>query len=226
MSAPNYGASDHYLGVDGERYFAWQNSSARIGGQIEALKFREYIRPSDCVLDFGCAGGFTLKNLQCTRRVGVEINPAARRVAKENGVEVYAATSEVPDFIADVVISNHVLEHVPYPVEALRELRSKLKPAGKFVLVVPLDDWRTQKVYDPTDINHHLHTWTPQLLGNTLQEAGFDPRNLSVRVFTHAWFPGSHGWFGKVPQSMFDGLCWAFAAMVRRRQLISIYQNV
>jgi SAM-dependent methyltransferase len=225
ITEPGYGGSNHYLGTEGERYFAWQNSRANIGGRIEALKFRAHIKPSDCVLDFGCAAGFTLKNLQCARRLGVEINPAARRAAVETGIEVYATAAEVPDGVADVVISNHALEHVPYPVEALRQLRAKLKPAGELVLVLPLDDWRTQKVYDPADINHHLHTWTPQLLGNTMQEAGFDPRNIQIRVFTHAWFPGSHSCFGKIPQGLFDGLCWIFATMIRRRQLIAVYQS-
>src|SRR6516225_1105943 len=128
MTIPEYGASDHYLGTKGERYFAWQNSRAHIGGQIEALKFRSYVQSSDCILDFGCAAGFTLKHLHCRRSIGVEVNPAARIEAARNGVEVYATIAEVPDGIADVVISNHTLEHVPFPVEALREVRTKLKP--------------------------------------------------------------------------------------------------
>jgi hypothetical protein len=62
-------------------------------------------------------------------------------------------------------------------------------------------------------------------LGNTMQEAGFDPRCFRIRVFTHAWFPGSHGCFGKIPQSLFDSLCWMFATVARRRQLIVVYQS-
>ena len=226
MSTPNYGTSDHYLGDEGERYFLWQNSLAQVGGRIEALKFRRYIHPSNCVLDFGCAAGFTLRNIPCARRLGIEINPAARRIALKNGIEVYATTSEVPDAVADVIISNHALEHIPYPIQALRELRAKLKPAGRLVLVVPLDDWRTQKIYDPSDINHHLYTWTPQLLGNAMQEAGFNHRKLNIRVLTHAWFPGSHSCFERIPQNLFDCLCWIFAIMVRRRQLVVVYESV
>jgi SAM-dependent methyltransferase len=224
MSPPSYGTSNHYLGSEGERYFAWQNSFAQIGGRIEARKFCHFIRHSDCVLDFGCAAGYTLKNIDCTRRLGVEINPAARRLATENGVEVYATTSELPDAVADVVISNHALEHVPFPIEALRQLRAKMKADGKLILVLPLDDWRNQTRYNPGDINHHLHTWTPQLLGNTMQEAGFDPSRIDIRVFTHAWFPGAFRWFGKIPDVIFDSLCWVFATLMRRRELILVYR--
>jgi SAM-dependent methyltransferase len=221
LTKPNYGVSDRYIGREGEEYFAWQNSLAHVGGRIEAGKFAPYIQPSDCVLDFGCGGGYTLKYLHCARRLGVEINPAARGIATQNGIEVYASVAEIENATVDVLISNHAIEHVPYPIEAIRALRTKLKPGGSFVLVLPLDDWRNQRRYLATDINHHLHTWTPQLLGNTLAEAGFDPNLFEIHILTHAWFPGAHKVFSKVPNKMFDVLCALFSMMVRRRQLVA-----
>ena len=55
--------------------------------------------------------------------------------------------------------------------------------------MLPIEDFREKRnqEWDANDPNHHLHTWTPLLFGNTLAEAGFIPREL--RVVTHAWHP-------------------------------------
>ena len=217
-SAPDYGTSDHYLGEKGEAYFAWQRGAGDFGGRINAHKFDRLIKASDTVLDFGCGGGFLLRNLRCARRVGVEINPAARRAAIDNGIECYATIAEVPDGIADVIVSDHALEHVPYPIGALRELRSKLRD-GVLSLCVPHGNYREERRYDPADQNHHLHSWTAQTLGNTLHEAGYELVSIGNR--THAW-PGN--WtvacYGRLPLWLFDAVCWSYGALTGKGQQV------
>jgi SAM-dependent methyltransferase len=208
---PAYGTSEHYLGEKGEEYFAWQRQGGLFAARINAHKFADHIRPEHTVLDFGCGGGFLLKTLTCARRIGVEINPVARRQAVELGVECYGQICEVPHGIADVIVSDHALEHVPFPIGALRELKGKLRPNGVLALVVPIDNWRRQRRYNPADRNHHLHTWTPQLMGNTLVEAGFEV--LSVRARTFAW-PGN--WtvaaYGRLPFWLFSWVCYLYGS--------------
>jgi SAM-dependent methyltransferase len=222
LSPTLIGGSEHYRGEAGSRYFDWQDKNGEVSGKIEARKFKAYVKASDAVLDFGCGGGHVLRNLNCARRIGVEINPAARSVAVRGGVECHESASDVPDNSFDVVISNHALEHVPFPVATIRALRSKLKTSGVLMLCVPIDDWRTQQKYDRQDINHHLHTWTPQLLGNTLFEAGFTPEQFSIRLLTHAWFPGTARVYGKLPELIFDSLCQVFAVLTKQRQLLAV----
>jgi SAM-dependent methyltransferase len=222
LSPTLVGASEHYRGEAGSRYFDWQNKNCEVTGKIEARKFKAYVKSTDTVLDFGCGGGHVLRNLECARRVGVEINPAARSVATQEGIECYESTSDVQDNSFDVVISNHALEHVQFPISVLRALRSKLRPAGVLVLCVPIDDWRAQQQYDRQDMSHHLHTWTPQLLGNTLFEAGFAPEQFSIRVLTHAWFPGAARVYKYPPKSLFDIFCFLTAVVTKRRQLLAV----
>src|SRR3990172_4969425 len=119
MGGPNYGASDHYLGEKGEAYLAWQDAGGVLNGEIESRKFRRLIQAEDTVLDFGCGAGNLLRALRCARKIGVEVNPAALQKCREAGIECHADLAAVPDGIADVIVSNHALEHVPAPVEAL-----------------------------------------------------------------------------------------------------------
>jgi SAM-dependent methyltransferase len=222
MLESTHGESDHYKGAAGSRYFEWQNRNAGVTGKIEARKFLAYVKPTDAVLDFGCGGGHVLRNLNCARRIGVEINPAARKVAAEAGIECHDSIASIGDNSLDVVISNHALEHVVAPIFTLKALLSKLKPSGFLVLCVPLDDWRSQVSYVSEDVNHHLHTWTPQLLGNSLFEVGLPPEQFSITLLTHAWFPGAAQVFGKVPEFLFDLLCRVFAIVRKRRQLLAV----
>jgi SAM-dependent methyltransferase len=220
-TAAPVGASTHYLGQSGVDYFAFQHQGGLLRGQLNArTKFARFIRPSDVVLDFGCGGGTLLRSLECARRIGVEINPVARAEAGSHGLEVFETAAGVPDGIADVLVSNHALEHVTNPIATLQALRTKLKAGGKLVLVVPLDDWRAQRSYNPKDIDHHLYTWTPRLLGNLLSEAGYVVKDITI--LTHAWFPNWPRWIGRLPVWAFDAWCWAYSIYARRRQLVAV----
>lgn len=117
----------------------------------------------------------------------------------------------MPDAVADVVVTDHALEHVPFPIGALRELRSKIKPGGILSLVVPIDNWRHHKRFDPNDVNHHLHTWTPQLMGNSLVEAGYEILSIWARIL--AW-PGNRtvATYGRLPYWMFRAICSVYGA--------------
>jgi SAM-dependent methyltransferase len=218
MSVKEYGASDHYQSAKGAEYLAYQKQFST-GAVLEARKFALHIGRNDRVLDFGCGGGWILRHLDCSERVGVELNEAAHNFCRGNGVHVHRTLDEVAAGDFDVAISNHCLEHVPCPVEALRGICSKLRPSGKLVLALPLDDWRVQQDFTGKDIDHHLHTWTPRLLANTLVEAGFTVE--SVTVLAYAWPPGWQKLMKILPSPAFDAFCWLMAVAKKRRQLVA-----
>jgi 2-polyprenyl-3-methyl-5-hydroxy-6-metoxy-1,4-benzoquinol methylase len=219
----SYGQSPRYSGEAGEKYFEYQNSRGELGGRLTAKRLQSYIAPTDSVLDFGCGGGWLLKALTCRSKIGVEPNPSARIQCESNGVLAVAQIAEVHEKV-DVVISNHSLEHVPYPIEALRQMRALLREEGRLVLVTPIDDWRMQSRYVPDEINHHLHTWNPQLIGNTLAEAGFRPK--SIHILTKAWPPRVEALHRLLPAPIFEVACSVWGAIRLRRQLVAIAEPV
>ena len=105
----------HYGGQLGTKYFAWQGQGGELSAQIERTKFERWTSSDTAVVDFGCGAGHLLELLPARRRLGVEPNESARLVAQERGLNVVASTSEVPEQSADVVISNHALEHTLAP---------------------------------------------------------------------------------------------------------------
>lgn len=164
-------------------YFSWQKNIGAFGGQANLTKFADYIRPTDKVFDFGCGGGFLLSNIQCAEKIGVEINPSARENASGLGITTYPEVKDVSDEWADIIVSNHALEHVDHPYSVLKELFTKLRPGGKIVFVIPCESYVQE--YKEEDINQHLYTWSPLNLGNLFTHAGF--KVLESKKYMHKW---------------------------------------
>lgn len=181
-----------YTGDKGKAYAIerGQDNLNHLGDKIQASLFLKHLKPDDDVLDFGCGNGSIAKQIvPHTKSIcGLEVNLYPRALAVGQGLTVYGTIAEIPDEVQfDVIISNHVFEHVVNVVETLQELRKRVRPGGRMILILPLDDWRQKSNanWHASDPNHHLHTWTPLLIGNTLAEAGFQPQ--AIRVLTFAW---------------------------------------
>ncbi len=147
--------------------------------------YQPYVGPQDLVVDFGCGGGFLLKELACKEKCGIEINPVARENAKKIGIKAVASAEDLAVGTADVVISSHALEHTFDPLGILVKLKGLLKPGGRLVLVTPFErdvNWQ------PNDINQHLFTWSPMNLGNLATKAGFVVE--TCEVVYHRFPPG------------------------------------
>ena len=214
--------ADTYKGDQGAKYFEYQRGIGTMVGRLNARMFEPFLEPDDVVLDFGCGAGSLLNALDTARKIGIEPNDSARRECLAAGLECLASPTEVPDASVDVVITNHVLEHVPYPIGALRELRRILKPSGKLLICVPIDDWRAQRRFDERDPNHHLQTWTPLLLGNTLHEAGFRFDRGDIRVVTEAWPPRIETLERILPGRVLNVTMRLWSMLRNRRQILAI----
>lgn len=155
-------------------------------------------------LDFGAGSGYMT---ELARRLGykvsaVEESRGAREFIKEiiSEVEVYVAIQELEGRKKkfDVVSTMHVIEHVPYPVEVLKNIHSILSPEGILIVVVPnldrayyrfgevgkeiedLIDWNgISNGYCASDFPpHHLTRFKTETIKKALKLSGF--RNVAI----------------------------------------------
>ena len=138
--------SEHYRGQRGEQYSALKQSDpSHPGYAVDFAYFRPYLKDSDTILDFGCGNGGILRLAVplVTRADGLEVNPASRKSSLNEEFMVYASLDDLPlRPTYDVIMSNHVLEHVRDVCGTLERLRRSLKPGGRIVLKLPIDDAR------------------------------------------------------------------------------------
>lgn len=187
----------------GREYLDWHTPIGEFGGWANRIKFEKWLSRDLDVLDFGCGGGWLLANLPGRQKLGVEVNPEARRTAETLGVPTAADLAGVPAESFDRAISNNALEHVQNPLSILCQLLEKLRPGGVLILVVPCETFRIRfRLKDP---NHHLFSWSPQAIANLTQDAGF--RVLSSEPFIHKWPPRFQMWAKLLGPSLFHLLC-------------------
>lgn len=217
--------ASHYEGEAGEKYAKGREQDAlnHLGYQLQKKFFIPFLDKNMRVLDFGCGNGSLAKALapHVSSIEGVEINQFPRNLARgKQQLEVYASLDCLPsDGKYDAIISNHVLEHIPNVIDTLKILHSHLVPHGIFVTMLPIEDFRSRdnREWREDDKNHHLHTWTPLLFGNTLTEAGFFPKQL--KVITHAWSPKL---FFLGDNWLQDLACLLLSVLLKRRQLLAV----
>ena len=185
------------------KYLDWHTPIGEFGGWANRIKFEPWLSPELDVLDFGCGAGSLLANVPGRRKLGVEINPEARRAAQNLGVPTVPDLGQVYPASFDRVISNNALEHVLNPYPALCQIREKLRPGGLLILVVPCETIRIR--FRQNDPNHHLFSWSPQAIANLAQDAGF--RVLSCEPFIHKWPPRFEMWSKLLGSSLFHLLC-------------------
>lgn len=201
-----------------DKYYAWQRKLGRFGGTIDLWKFEKLIKKSDTVLDFGCGGGYILENLKCKSKYGIEINPIAIKETEGKNIKIYRSIAQIPTNLKfDKIISHHALEHTEEPFRIIKDLRKYLSTDGLMIFVVPMDDWRIQKKYNPKDINQHLYAWTPLILGNLFAHAGYKIKE--IKIITHAWIPFSDFFYPLLPKFVYLPLCKIWSILTFNRQI-------
>jgi 2-polyprenyl-3-methyl-5-hydroxy-6-metoxy-1,4-benzoquinol methylase len=149
------------------------------------------------LLEVGCSTGELLLAANSTFEVtGVEADAAASAAARARGVACVTGTlfdAQFPPERFDAAALYHVIEHLPSPTTAVRELQRIIKPGGWLALEAPNiatvwfhllgARWR-QFIPD------HLFFFTPQTLTRLCEEQGFAVREvrsvgkaMSVRLF-------------------------------------------
>lgn len=133
-----YACEDRY--VHQNALIRWA-ANKRADSIVEALK----LRPNERVLDVGCGSGYVIKRMRASHMIGVDLSDTALKMARQNlvGMEnvslVKADAASLPfdDCSFDKIVCADVLEHVPDPRNAMREIERVANRGATIIIALP-----------------------------------------------------------------------------------------
>lgn len=176
----------------------WKVFITKIGRKIIGSYTAEIIDQSvGKVLDIGCGSGYLLQSLKqkgCGV-FGVEANRNSVNICNNLGLTVFHGTLEeahYPDCFFDVVVLSQVLEHLPSPKKALKEIWRILKIGGKIFIYMPNPKGYIAvifgKYWHGWHIPFHFYALTIETIRKLAAETGFSVNKISTvtptRFFT------------------------------------------
>ncbi len=135
------------------------------------------------LLEVGSSLGYLLQAFKGDGWEVLGVEPyyqAYRHSREELGLDVVNAileTAGIADASFDVVLLNHVIEHVDDPLQTLCEVNRVLKPGGHFVIETPRYDTLMFKLMGRRErslsCNGHIYFFTTESLRKLYEMAGF-----------------------------------------------------
>lgn len=172
-------------------------------------------------LEVGCGSGWFSQHLQKNgwRMKAIEPSSTAAERARAQGVDVWCGSlqnyhSSPERFQA--VFSWMVLEHLPFPQDALKAFHQWLKPNGILVFSVPnhasLDRLLFGRFWVGYDGPRHFQHFEPKRLRELLADSGFD----EIRIIHQ---PNLQYWFGSLKAVLMTLLSCCFSKQELQHQI-------
>ena len=108
----------------------------------------------------------------------VQLNPEQLRFGSYASIDFVSEADAipVPDASFEVILCTEVLEHVPEPINVIREFGRILAPGGRLILTAPLGSGIHQEPY------HFYGGYTPYWYRRFLTEAGFQSIEIAANA--------------------------------------------
>lgn len=187
-------------------YHAAPAPPAPIARYEEWLQHAELLVGCGRLLEIGAGrGGFVRAALgRSWSTHATELSQAGLHALRELGTTVFEGDvleARYPDGHFDLVVSIEVLEHVPKPLEHLREMRRITRPGGLLLLTTPNFGGLSRRMFGlkwRAVAGEHLGYFEPRTLAAALGRAGYavaDVRSRTLDVST---------WRAGRPSATFD----------------------
>ena len=150
--------------VNHREHFLDKTEKAKIDRYVEicAQFYNLHINSiADKVLDVGASDGQLINHIKCDSYYAIDIKPAAKFVQKGTIMGIAESTF-------NVVVYNHVFEHLINPSLELQQIHKVLKYQGKLILNVPYftAPWAWE-------LEGHYHMYNEKNLSRLLELHGF-----------------------------------------------------
>jgi 2-polyprenyl-3-methyl-5-hydroxy-6-metoxy-1,4-benzoquinol methylase len=164
-----------------------------LSGIKEITGYLEELKPQK-ILDIGCGLGWLLSFLNDDwDKYGVEVSKFASSHAQQYGNVFNGILEDFPDSGKfDVIVMNHVIEHVENPIQVLNKIRDMLSDTGIFIIGTPDFDSAAARRYgnnfrllhDPT----HISLFSSDSMHRCLRDCGFNIMRVEYPYFDTPYF--------------------------------------
>jgi 2-polyprenyl-3-methyl-5-hydroxy-6-metoxy-1,4-benzoquinol methylase len=177
---------------DGKTRNLLQEREQSLAGIKEITDYLNGLRPGK-ILDIGCGLGWILSSLgKDWDKHGIEVSKFASSHAAQFGNVHNGTLDDFNESGFDVIIMNHVIEHLSDPVSALNKIRGLLNPSGIFIIGTPDFDSAAARRYgsnfrllnDPT----HISLFSSDSMHRCLRDQGFKIMQVEYPYFDTPWF--------------------------------------
>jgi SAM-dependent methyltransferase len=156
-----------------EAHLAYRNEVWKV---LTHRFFSRYVAPSATVLDLGCGYGEFINNIQCGKKLAMDLNPGARKYLSPDVTYLEQDCSQpwdLPHESLDVVFTSNFFEHLPSRQllgETLGQVYRALAEGGLLIAMGPNSRYIGGAYWDFWD--HHIPL-TDRSLHEALEIQGF-----------------------------------------------------
>ena len=177
---------------DGKKRHLLKERSYSLSQMREITDFLDSIKPGK-ILDFGCGLGWLLSYLnEEWNKHGLEISKFAANRAKKFGKIFQGEFENYDETKFDVIIMNHVIEHLTDPISIIKKIRKILNRNGYLIIGTPNFDSAAARRYgknfrllhDPT----HVSLFSSDSMHRFLRDYGFKIIKVEYPYFETAFF--------------------------------------
>lgn len=143
------------------------------------------------ILDIGCGSGALLLKLRKAgwETIGIEPDPnAAAHLTDDLGFTVFSNIDDIKSSMKkfDLITLNHVLEHLPDPINTLQIISTFLAPNGRIVITTPNVESLASKIFKSywrgLEPPRHFNLFSTISLTESLQISGFNVEEVSTHT--------------------------------------------
>lgn len=160
----------------------WITGLDAASAEIAAIH-EQHLKAGGVLLDFGCGYGALLdtyrKRFGC-QTIGADFHADVLAGVSARGhraVQAAELDAAVPKGSADLVVMNHVLEHLYAPADTLRALRRAMRPGAVIDIATPNPNGLSSKTFGPhwfgLDAPRHVILYAPSVAADLLRDCGF-----------------------------------------------------
>ena len=157
----NYEEEYHDVTIDpdGKKRYLLEEREQSLRGINEITTFLDECSPGK-ILDIGCGPGWLLSYLNNNwEKYGVEISKFASKNASKFGKVFNGPLEEFSGENFDIIVMNHVIEHIKDPLLAIKNVKTMLKEDGTLIIGTPDFDSGAARRYN-SGFGTSTRAWT------------------------------------------------------------------